>query len=158
MTGPEGAGRAFAMNEQITVPAIDRMPFDLAGIVGDVEQQAHITVGKKVTENAPCVVAEDLTIGECTVDRGPHRAEVALADLRVDRGAGEFAVSELDAGRFRGHHHLLQELGPDLVTEPARTAMYGHDDVVQREPEDAGDGGVENLGDRLDFEIVVARS
>ena len=97
VTGSEGAGRAFAMNEQITVLSIDRMPFDLAGIVRDVEQQAQITVGKEVAENAPRVVAEDFAIGERAVDRGPHRAEVALADLRVDRRAGEFAVGELDA-------------------------------------------------------------
>ena len=100
----------------------------------DIEQQAQIAIGKKVTENAPGVMAEDFAVGERAIDRRPHGAQVALADLRMDRRAGELAVGKLDARRFRRHHHLLQEFGADLVAKPARAAMDGDDDIVLCKP------------------------
>jgi hypothetical protein len=36
VVGSEGAVRAFAMDVEIAVLAVDRMPFDLAGVVGDI--------------------------------------------------------------------------------------------------------------------------
>src|SRR5665811_554213 len=109
-----------------------------------------------MSEDPADVMAENLAIGERAIDRRAHRAEVALADFRIDRRAGEFAVGKIDTGLFRGHHHFLQELGSDLMAEATRTAMDGDDNVVPCEPEDSGDRRVENLGDRLDLEIVIA--
>ena len=101
-----------------------------------------------VCENAPRKVTEDLTIGE-------RATQVALPDLRVDR-TGEFAIGKGDAGSVCGHYRFLQEFGPDLVTEPARAAMDGDDDVVCGEPERPGDRRLEDFRDRLHLEIVVA--
>jgi hypothetical protein len=81
-----------------------------------------------------------------------------LTDLRIDWRTGKFAVGKLDTGLLRGHHHLFEELGADLMTESARAAMNGRDNIVLREPEDAGDDRVVDLGNRLDLEIVVART
>ena len=59
-------------------------------------------------------------------------------------------------GSVCGHHRFLHEFGPDLVTEPARAAMDGDDDVVWGEPERPGDRRIEDFRDRLHLEIVVA--
>ena len=52
-------------------------------------------------EHAADVVAENLTIGERAIDRRAHGAEVALADFRIDRCTGEFAVGKIDTDVFR---------------------------------------------------------
>ena len=50
-----------------------------------------------MSENAPCVMAENFAIGECAIDPRAHGAEVALADLRVDRRASELPIGKPDA-------------------------------------------------------------
>ena len=60
-------------------------------------------VRKEVPEDAADVMAENLAIGERAIDRRAHRAEVTLADFRIDRRAGEFAVGQIDTGLFRRH-------------------------------------------------------
>ena len=102
-------------------------------------------------EDAPGVMTEDFAIGERAIDGRAHRAEIALADLRIDRGAGEFAVEQFDARGLRRHHHFLQKLGADLVAKSARAAMDGGDDVVGRKPEDVGDLGIVDFRDRPEF-------
>ena len=95
--GAESPGGALAVNEQLARFTLDRVRFDLAGIVRDIKQKAQIAIGKKMSENAPRVMAEDFAVGKRAIDRRPHRAEVALADFRVDRRAGELSVNKLDA-------------------------------------------------------------
>ena len=56
-------------------------------------------------EHAPRAMAEDFAVGQSAIDRRAHRAEVALADFRVDRRAGQFPVGKFDAGCFRRHQH-----------------------------------------------------
>ena len=85
------------MNEQFALFALDRVHFSLTGIVRDVEQEAQVASREEVSENTPCVMAENLAIGEFAIDPRAHGAEVALADLRVDRCASELAIGKPDA-------------------------------------------------------------
>ena len=104
------------MNEQVMALSLDQVRFHLAGIVRDIEQEGQVVAGKKVAENATCVVTEDFTIGQRTIDCRSHRAQVALADLRVDRRTGKLAVGKCYARRCGRQSHFFQELGSDLVT------------------------------------------
>ena len=47
VAGPEGAGRALAMNEQLAPLAVDDVRLDLAGIVRDIEQQAQVAIRER---------------------------------------------------------------------------------------------------------------
>src|SRR6516162_6857069 len=122
MTWAESARGAIAMHEQLAAPAIDLMRFDLARIVGHVEEQTEIYIRKEVAEDPACVVPDDFSVGDRAVDGSPHSTEIALADLRFDRGAGQFAIWQGNARLYRGCHHLSQELGADLVPKPSRAA------------------------------------
>src|SRR3974390_1827962 len=102
-------------------------------------------------EYTPRAVAENLPIGERAIDCRAHCTEIALADLRVDGRAGQLAVGKLGAGGFTPHRHLLEKLGSDLMTKPARPAVDGHDHVFLSKPENSGSGGVENLGHGLNL-------
>src|ERR1035437_6307748 len=64
VAGSEGAGCAFAMNEQVAAFSRNDMRLDLAGIVGDIEQQAQVGVGEKVAKNPSRLLSEDFAIGE----------------------------------------------------------------------------------------------
>lgn len=68
-------------------------------------------------------MTENPAIGECAIDRCPHRTEIALTDLRIDWRTGEFAVRKIDAGLRRSYYHFFQELGSDLMAEAARTTV-----------------------------------
>ena len=68
---PECAGRALAVDEEIAALSVDGVRFDLAGIVGDVEQKAQIVPWEEMGENTPGVVSENLTIGERAIDCRP---------------------------------------------------------------------------------------
>ena len=154
----KGPGCALAMNEQITPHSVHEMTLDLASVVRDIEQKAQFIVRKEVREDAADVMAENLAIGERAIDRRPHRAEVALTDLRIDRRAGEFAIGKVNTGLLRSHDHLFQKLGSDLMAEAPRAAVNGHDNAVLYEPEGICDHRIKNLGHRLDLEIVIARA
>ena len=62
----------------------------------------------------------------------------------------------MDAKARGGQHHLTHELRADLVAKAARTAMDAdyHGSLAQAET--GGDWLVENLGDLLNLEIVIA--
>ena len=109
-------------------------------------------------ENTPRVVTENFSVGQRAVNRRAHGAEIALANFRIDRRAGEFSVDEFDARCFRHNHHFLQELCADLMAETARAAMDSDDNIVGRKSKRRGDLGIEDFGDDLDFEIVIART
>src|SRR6185437_5030108 len=155
MAGAESSGRALAMNEKRAALAAHQMRLDLAGVVGNIEQQVQIPARKEMPEDAAGEVTENLAIGEGAVDGRAHRAEVALTDIRRDWRAGQFAVRKRNARRLRGDDHVPQEFRADLVAEPARAAMNGHNDVVLSKVVSAGSFGVENLCDGLHFEVMI---
>ncbi len=86
-------------------------------------------------EHAARQMRDDLPVGEGAIDAGAHGAEIALAQLRADRRAGEFEIRQCDPMRRRRQRHLAQEFGADLVAEPARPAMDADDDIAAREAE-----------------------
>src|SRR4029450_126741 len=125
MTRSERARCALAVNEQLLRLAVDAVEFDLARVVGDVEQQVERSVRKEAPDDPACVMAENFPIGERAIDRRTHGAEIALADLGADRRACEFPIGEGGSGRFRRGRHLLQILAPDLMSETALRAADG---------------------------------
>ena len=90
MSGAEGPGRALAVNEKPPLGPRDLVPFLLAGVVRDVEQDGENRLGENTLELAPFQIGENLTIGQGAVDAGTHRPEVGLAKFRTDRRAGEY--------------------------------------------------------------------
>ena len=139
MAGTEGARRALAMHEQLApLRRRPRVAPTLQVLCDTSKSRCRSAFGKEVREDPARVVAEDLAVGERAVDRRAHGAEIALADLGLDRGAGQLAIGQRDARARRGHHHLPQELGADLMAETARAAMDGDDDLVLLEAEGLG--------------------
>src|SRR3990172_1262015 len=110
---------AFAVHEQLAAAAVSPVGFDLARVVGHVEQQVEVGVGEKVRKDPPCVVADDLAIGEGAVRGGAHCTEIALTDLRLYGGASQLPVWKRNARRCRRRQHVPQELRADLMPEPA---------------------------------------
>ena len=156
--GPKARVAPFAMDEEPAALALDLVPFLLAGVVRDVEEQIEARLRKIMTEHAPGQMRDDLTVGERAVDARAHGAEIALPELGRDRRAGEFEIGQADALRRRLDDHLAQKLGADLVPETARAAMDAHDHIAALQSEDCGDGIVEDLRHLLHFEVMVARS
>src|SRR5262249_26193531 len=115
-------------------------------------------LGKEAPDDLPRVMAENFPIGERAIDCRAHSAEITLADLRSDRRAGELALRQRDAGRFRRLRHLLQIVASDLMAETARAAVNGDHHVVLGEMEGLRGGFIEDIGDHLHFEVVVARA
>ena len=72
-------------------------------------------VGKEMGEDPTCQVRDDLPIGQRAIDPGAHGAEIALAELRPDRRAGQFQIWQDNIERRRRKRHLTEELGADLV-------------------------------------------
>ena len=131
MTGTEGARSAFAVHEELARLAVRLVDLDLAGVVRDVEQErTDRHSGKKWRKDSPREMAEDLAVSQSAVDCGAHGAEIALADLRIDWRTGKLAIGQRYTRCGSGLQHLAQELGADLMAEPARAAMDGHHDLV----------------------------
>jgi hypothetical protein len=103
---------AFAVHEQLAAAAVSPVGFDLARVVGHVEQQVEVGVGEKVRKDPPCVVADDLAIGEGAIDSGAHCTEIALTDLRLDGGASQLPVWKRNARRCRRRQHVPQNSVP----------------------------------------------
>jgi hypothetical protein len=59
---------------------------------------------------------EDLAIGQGTVNRSAHGAEIALAQGRTDGGARQFAVRKFDVVGSSCFRHFPEELRADLVS------------------------------------------
>src|SRR5271166_3924872 len=102
------------MDKKLAALSVDNMRFDLAGVVRNVEQQRKLAAGKEMSKDAPRIVAEDLAVGEGAVHRRP-----------------------------RGDHHVLGEIGCDLMPEPARAAVNGDDDVTLLKAEGRGGRRIE---------------
>src|SRR4029453_7606930 len=113
-------------------------------------------IGEKVREHAPCVMPDDLAIGEGTIDGGTHWAEITLANIGLDRRKGEFPVGKQYAARCRGRQHLAQEFRADLMAEATRPAMDGHHDLVRLKAEASGRLFIKHFADRLNLKIMIA--
>src|SRR5256884_2789699 len=81
-----------------------------------------------------------------------------LADLGVDRRAGEFAVRQDDPVTSGRQHHALEEVGPDLVAEAPRAAVNADHHIADLETEDLGDVGGVDGHHLLDLQVVIARA
>ena len=101
-------------------------------------------------------MGQDLAVGERAVDGGAHGPQVLLADVGVDRRAGQLAVGEPDPVLAGGDDHLLQIFGADLMAQPARAAVNADDHVARLEAIALRDARIVNFGDVLDFKVVVA--
>src|SRR6516165_4477768 len=130
MTGPKGSGCPLAMHEQLALLSADHVRLDLAGVVGNIKQKAQVAIRKVISKDSAGVVTKNLAISERAIDGRAHRTEITLADVRIDRRTGELAIGQLDAESRGGHCHFLEELGSDLVTQPAGAAMNGDDNIV----------------------------
>jgi hypothetical protein len=95
---------------------------------------------KEMREHAAHEMRDDLTVGERAIDRGAHRAEIALPQFRADRCAGELEIGQRDVVRRRGERHLAQKLYADLMAETARAAMNADNDIAGRKAKALGDG------------------
>src|SRR5512144_2348672 len=97
MSRPEGACRSLAMDKELPFLTVDLMFFDLARIVGDVEQQLQSRLRQATREDFADQMSDDLAIGERAVDRGAHGAKVALPESGADRRAGELPIGQPNA-------------------------------------------------------------
>src|SRR5262245_84190 len=156
MAGAEGARRALAMHEQPSPGAVNVVLFDLAGVVRDVVEQPQIGPRQDFVERLSDQMRDDLAIGQSAVDRGSHCAQVFLSDRRVDWRTGQLAVGQFDPVTGRAHSHLFQKLSPDLMPQPARSAVNADYDVVQLQAVGRSDLAVVDGCDSLNFEVVIA--
>src|SRR5262249_29164014 len=146
----------LAMHEKLAPPAVDLMLLDLAGVVRHVVEKIELRGGEQRLERIAREMREYLPVGERAVDRGAHGAQVALSDRRAGPRAGELAIAERNARVLRGDRHLAQEIGADLVAQPARAAVDADHDRVDFEAEASRGVRVVDLGDALHFEIMIA--
>ena len=158
MAGTEGPGRALAVHEEPAFATVDLVLFDLACVVGDIEQEFQFGAGQHLFEHLSRQMGEDLAVGERAVDGRAHGAQIGLAGLGVDRGAGEFPIGQRNPVLWGSDRHLAQKLGADLVAQAARAAMDADHHIVPAEPEGLGDLGVEDFHDLLELEVMVARA
>src|SRR5262249_35225206 len=156
MARAEGAGRALAMREEQAPAAVYVVLFDLASVVRNVIKKLQIGLRQNFAERPSDQMRDDLAVGQSAVDCGAHRAQILLADRRVDRRAGQLAVWQLDPVAGRARRHLLQELRPDLMAQPARAAVDADDDLVQPDAEGRSDLGVIDFGHALNFAVMIA--
>ena len=156
MTRAEGARRAFPVHVELALAPVGAVLFHLAGVVRHVVEERQPRLRQHAAEDLPHQVGEDLAVGERAVDPCAHRAEIVLADLGINRRAGELAIGKTDAVLRGGDRHPLQEIGADLVPEASRAAVDHHHDVAERKAVRPRDRLVVHAGHFLHFEIVVA--
>src|SRR5213594_964110 len=99
---------------------------------------------------------DDLAVRQRAVHAGAHGAQVGLADLGVDRRAGEFAVRQDDPVTSGRQHHALEEVGPDLVAEAPGPAVNADHHITDLETVDLGDVGGVDGHHLLDLQVVIA--
>ena len=83
------------MNVKFLQRAADDMRLFLASIVRDIEEKWQWRVREEAGKNLTRKVADDLAIGERTIDTCAHGAEIALPEFRTDRGSGELSIRQL---------------------------------------------------------------
>ena len=76
---------------------------------------------------------------------------------RIDRGAGQLPVGQIDAVLGRAVAEWRQRIVADLVAQPAAAGVDHHADLVLFQAEHLRHVRVEDAIDDLHFEEVVAR-
>src|SRR5579862_1230684 len=114
MSRTEAACRAFAMHEELSPVAVDGMLLSFAGIVRDVVQQREFRIRQDLAEGSAHKMRNDLAIGERAIRGGTHGTQVVLSELRMNRGAGKFAIRNRSISL---NHHAFQVVRPDLMAE-----------------------------------------
>ena len=158
MARPEGPGRPLPVDVELAGVAGHDVRFQLAGVVRYVVDEVEAAAGHHVGEHLAGEVGDHLAVGQRTIDRRAHGAEIALPQRRFDRRAGEFAIRQVDAVLGRGNRHLAQEFGADLVAEATRTAVDAHHHFAAAQAEAFGNLLVVDLDDLLQFQVVIARA
>ncbi len=144
------------MHVEFTLNAVDDMCFDLADVVRDVVQHREFRLRKMLPEHRACQVSNNLAVRERAIHAGAHCTEIALPEVRLDRGAGQLPVGQRQAEVACGEQHLAQVIRANLVPEPARSAVDADDEEIRFEPVSGCDFLVEDLRDTLHLEVVIA--
>jgi hypothetical protein len=103
-------------------------------------------------------VGEHRTVTPREVRRTDHRGQVALPLGGTQRCAGKLAVRKGDpvTGQYRVHQaHVV---GAHLMSESPRTGVDQHRHLIHAEAEALGCLRIEDFGDALSLEEVVARA
>ena len=146
------------MHEELPFLPVDDMCLTLAGVVRHIVEQLKVCLREDLRNCIAREVGDDFAVCQCAIDAGTHGTEILLAGGRLDRGAGKLPVGQMKSMRLRLLDHALEELGTNLVTEPARTAMDADLDVVHADPEGTCSLLVVDPCHALHLEVVVARA
>jgi hypothetical protein len=124
--------------------------------VRNVVEQLQLGLRQNFGERSSDQMRDNLAVGQGAIDRGAHRAQICLADRRVDRRAGQLAVGQFDPVAGRAYRHSLQELSPDLMAQPARAAVNADHHLVRPEAEGRSYVVIVNVGHALNFAVMIA--
>src|SRR3974377_2378122 len=106
MAGPKRSRRAFAMNEQPPLDAVNDVPLQLARIVRYVVEDVEPGFRQNLRKGLAGEMSDYLTVGEGAIDPGTHRTEILLAQVRINRSGGQLAVGKCQTKRWRTTAHL----------------------------------------------------
>ena len=77
----KGTGSPLAMNEKISLHAVDFMLFEIAGVVRDIVEQVERGMREQPMHGFAGKVGDNLTVRQCAIDACTHCTEVALAEF-----------------------------------------------------------------------------
>ena len=103
-------------------------------------------------------MGKDLPVCQGTIDPRPHRAQISLAHLGIDRGTGQFPIRQTNAVLAGSDRHGLEKLGADLVTESARAAMDADHHIALLQAIGIRNCGIIHRRHILHFQIMVSRT
>ena len=127
-------------------------------VVDEVHPQGFPRLPEDLGEDLASLPHEQLPVAPGEVGRGPHRAEILLALVAMDRGAGQLPVGQFDAVLGGHFAEIGQRIIANLVAQAARAAMDHHADLVQLQAHRAGGRFVADFRHDLHFQEMVARA
>ena len=135
---------------------------ELGDVVADVVDHIETELPRPETEGRgealPYPEGHHLSIGESVVGRGRHGAQILTPLGRVEWGAAELAIRQLDAVTSSRAQHGLQMIRAHLMTQTARSRVNRDRDLVLEQPQRLCRLAVEDPRDILDLGKVVAGS
>src|SRR5262249_30205121 len=134
--GAKSPRGALAMHQQGTRLAIDDVPLELSGVVGDVVHHVHAEflggTPKYTAKNLTNAVQNHLAVGEGHVDAAFHGGKVIASFRRIEWGTGQFTIEDLNAVLALHHpQEDLQVIGRDLMSEATAAAVKHHHDLIR---------------------------